>query len=73
MTTFHGFIKENCVGRKIKWSKIHSYFGDVIDEKIGVVEEADEDYLGMRLEDGSILYGLMKDLEMADATIEWLS
>ena len=73
MTTFHSFIKENCLGCKVKWSEFRSYTGDIKNEYIGVVEDTQEDCLYIRLDNGKLFCGLMKELEMADASIEWLS
>jgi len=73
MITFHGFIKENCIDRKVKWNEFHSYTGYIKNEFIGVVEDTQEDCLYIRLDNGKLFCGLMRELEMADASIEWLS
>lgn len=72
MATFHGFIKENCIGREIKWININ-HWTNTEKEFVGTVEDSEEDCLYIRLENSELFCGLMKDLEDADARIEWLS
>ena len=71
MATLHGFIPENCVGRKVKWEEFNHWM-DTSKTFMGIVKDAGEDCLYIELDDGSIHHGLMKDLELGDAMLEWL-
>jgi len=69
MATFHKFNPENCVGRKVKLIKRESYGGTEIGRIEGVVTEEDDDCL--YLDNGH--YCTMKDLELGNESIEWLT
>lgn len=68
MSTFFKFNSEQCIGKKFRWTCFDIYCdnnGSNVFE--GVVTSVDEDalYSGDRV-------FLMKDLELADAILEWI-
>jgi len=69
MATFHKFNPENCIGRKVRLIKRESYGGTEIGRIEGVVIKADDDCL--YLDNGH--YCTMKDLELGNESIEWLT
>ena len=69
MATFHNFNPENCIGRKLRLIKRESYGGTEIGRVEGIVTEADEDCLYFN----NGYYCTMKDLELGNESIEWLT
>jgi len=69
MATFHKFNPENCIGRKVRIIKCESYGGTEIARIEGIVIEADDNCLYL----DNHHYCTMKDLELGNAHLEWLT
>ncbi|MDD3123565.1 MAG: hypothetical protein PHC62_08665 [Candidatus Izemoplasmatales bacterium] len=70
MSTFNYFIPENCVGRKFRWTRFNDFTGE---NKIteDIVKSADEGSDGaLYTKDGRCF--CMKELELGNASLEWI-